>query len=338
MDYPGEKFLIRLLDIIERNGISPFVDSWKTRRDGMAAIDVQRAQALMLAEVEVEIARLKSDGFAMPNEADARFAPRLGAHGSVISAGALGNTADLSKDAFTYEAVRSLRREANVGKAIARAAEALLEYDGEPPQAEPDPDWLERWRENAGGVSSDKMQDLWAQVLAREVRKPGSLSLRALDLLKNLDSNDAEKIERLSPFVIDAGFVYSPSGASDRDWLGFEDAIALQELGILTGVGAAGLALRMTSSSPSQFSLGLEIGRYGLGLDGDDPAASVTLSGYKVTSIGKEILQLVTTEPDLEYIEAFALNIKKQGLKVRLGTISRVEGSSAFTIENAKWI
>ncbi|MGE8282799.1 MAG: DUF2806 domain-containing protein [Stenotrophomonas lactitubi] len=333
MDYPGEKFLIRLLDIIERNGISPFVDSWKTRRDGMAAIDVQRAQALMLAQVEVEIARLKSDGLAIPNEADTQSAPRLGAPGSVISDGALGNTAGLAKEAFTYEAVRSLRREANVGKAIARAAEALLECDGAPPQAEPDPDWLERWRDNASGVASEKMQDLWGQVLAREVQQPGSLSLRAMDLLRNLDSSDAARIERLALFVLDNRFVYKNPDSSGNG-LSFAEAMALQELGILAGVDSGFLVFTLDSVSESEFVRGITLGKYGIGLRASDPEISVSLDGYKVTSVGREILTLVDVEPDRAYLEEVASAIKLKGVTVHFGTAEPLVGEGGFNLND----
>ena len=72
---------------------------------------------------------------------------------------------------------------------------------------EPDPsvkniedDWLYAWRENAGRVSSEELQKLWGQVLAGEVKNPGSCSLRAMDFLRALSKQEAQLINKIAPF------------------------------------------------------------------------------------------------------------------------------------------
>ena len=52
-------------------------------------------------------------------------------------------------------------------------------------------DWLNRFRESACQKSSEEAQALFSKVLAGEIRKPGSFSLRALTTLSDMDQNVA---------------------------------------------------------------------------------------------------------------------------------------------------
>lgn len=341
MDFPGEKLLIHFLDMVERNALSPFVGPWKAKRDGLAAMEVQRAQMLMIAQAESDISRIKSGELIFSQgEADAGLPKLVQAHlasdeAQVSKAPVFDVLSAQSAGAFTNSAIHTLRREVNVAKAVARAGDVLLEGEGVTPEQDPDPDWLERWRENAGGVSAEKMQELWAQVLAREVRAPGSLSLKALDLLRNLDGKDAALIEELASFAIDRTIVHRGSGADIKDWLKFGDAVALQELGILAGVESFGMSMSLQSESKTEFVALLRLGRWGFGIRGSDPSAVVRLDGYKVTNVGQEILLLVDVEPDRAYLEGVAASIKAHGLTVELGIVVPIDGGSGFRLEGA---
>lgn len=63
-------------------------------------------------------------------------------------------------------------------------------------------DWFVRFFEDAGNISDEKMQELWAKVLAGEIKQPGSFSLRTLDVLRNLSSEEAETLQTLGSYAI----------------------------------------------------------------------------------------------------------------------------------------
>ncbi|ASE52430.1 DUF2806 domain-containing protein [Stenotrophomonas maltophilia] len=333
MDWPGEKIFTHMLDIVERNLLSPIVGPWKIRREGAAAIEVQRGQMLSIAQVEADIARVKSGDLVFAPDGNGSGFPKLLPRPTASESVHLQSTVRAEHHfagAFTHSAIRMLRKEVNVWKAVARAGEILLEGEDVDPKGEPDPDWLERWRENASSVSAERMQELWAQVLAREVRSPGALSLRALDLLKNLDSSDAAKIERLAPFVMDSSFVYRSPDSEDPRWLSYPEAVGLQELGVIAGVEATTMNYRLGSTSKTKYHQGLRIGGYGISIVGEDPSRVVDLRCFKVTEIGKEILQLVTADSDPEYVEQVAVAIKKEGYTVHMGLTIISESGETF--------
>ncbi|MEC6824292.1 TIGR03899 family protein [Photobacterium piscicola] len=56
---------------------------------------------------------------------------------------------------------------------------------------EPDPDWLARFIKMAKQVYSSSMQNLWAQILKKELIHPGTTSLRALTILISMTHKEA---------------------------------------------------------------------------------------------------------------------------------------------------
>jgi hypothetical protein len=180
------------------------------------------------------------------------------------------------------------------------------------------------------------MQELWAQVLAREVRKPGSLSLRALDLLKNLDSQDAAKIEKLAPFVVNGVLVYRSPIPGGGNALPFSLALELQELGMLAGVGGAAMTVQLKSISTTSFFASALAPGYGLRIAGKSPSQFVSLPGYKVTSVGQEIMRLVSDDGNFDYVEELGVAVKQQGFDVNLVKITKTHGSEELSFEEIR--
>ena len=83
-------------------------------------------------------------------------------------------------------------------RAVAEAAAAELGDETVPgDNPDPDLDWAARFFSGVQDVSSAEMQELWARVLAGEVRQPGSTSIRTLEILRNLDRRTAKVFQRL---------------------------------------------------------------------------------------------------------------------------------------------
>ena len=87
------------------------------------------------------------------------------------------------------------KRQANIVAVVGRAALELV--DSSVPAVEPDHDWTARFFGEVQDVSSADMQVLWGRVLAGEVRTPGTISMRALGILKDLDATAARLFSRL---------------------------------------------------------------------------------------------------------------------------------------------
>ena len=81
------------------------------------------------------------------------------------------------------------KRQANIDSIVRQAALEL--GDKEVQDHEVDHDWTARFFNDVQDVSSQDMQVLWARILAGEVERPGSTSLRTLRILKDMNRNIA---------------------------------------------------------------------------------------------------------------------------------------------------
>ena len=69
-------------------------------------------------------------------------------------------------------------------------------------------DWFVRFFEDAGNISDEEIQALWAKVLAGEIEQPRSFSLRTLDILRNLSKFEAETLQTIASYAIKIGSDY----------------------------------------------------------------------------------------------------------------------------------
>ena len=95
--------------------------------------------------------------------------------------------------AESAEKFQSKKRMANMQSIVGQAIEQMPE---QVPDTPVDHDWTARFFDNAKDVSDEEMQKLWAKLLAGEVERPGCVSLRTLDILRNMTQKEAELFAR----------------------------------------------------------------------------------------------------------------------------------------------
>ena len=93
---------------------------------------------------------------------------------------------------------QSEKRMANVQSIVGQAIEQMPE---QVPDTLVDHDWAARFFDNAKDVSDEKMQKLWAKLLAGEVERSGCVSLRTLDILRNMTQKEAELFARAVNYI-----------------------------------------------------------------------------------------------------------------------------------------
>ena len=318
MDYPGEKLLIRLWETLAEKGIGSLFAPWQARRMGRAQIDTRRDELLTLAQAEKDAEGIRAgkltyqDGEVMPASKPERRQLPDGRVEPILDAPAL------VQEVRRRQLHEEIRKEVNVAKAVAVAEDVLEQDKQEPPDATVNEDWLYSWRDYAGRVSSEELQDLWGRVLAGEVKNPGSYSLRTLEFLKGLSKSEAEIISRVAKFVIGGLIVRNKEEFLKRGGVRFSDLLFLQELGVLSGVESIGLTSEFTSRDQDKYVQYLFAHDKVVILEGDDPGYVVELSVYLVTSIGKEILKLAAFSVDADYLESVAKGLVCEKISVKI--------------------
>jgi hypothetical protein len=211
----------------------------------------------------------------------------------------------------------ALMREVNVTKALLHAEAELADDPSDPPDLMADQDWLLRWRECAGSVTVEEMQHMWGQVLAGEIKAPGSFSLRTLELLRNLSRQEAERIATVSKLAVNDALLRDVA-VLQLEGVDLVLLLEMADLGLLSGVGAH-LERRWGSSHKSDFLTLLTSHGRCLKVTHADPARMVKLPVYLFTNVGREILRLGTYEPSERYLRSIGERLVRDGYDVELG-------------------
>jgi len=92
---------------------------------------------------------------------------------------------------------QEVRKQQNIESIVDKAYEELKNQDtvsNEPV----DDDWIVRFFNSVEDVSNEKLQDIWARILAEEIKKPKSFAMRTLEILKNISLEEAQLFENLA--------------------------------------------------------------------------------------------------------------------------------------------
>lgn len=326
MNFPGEGLLIKLWETLAEKGVGGLLRPWQIKREGSAHLEIRRAEIVGLAAAERDAEEIRSGRRRLREVSSAYFLPALLAEEPSQPESSEefdeGRTpVEISVRALLADTVR---REINVAKTVIYAEEQLQD-DCQPPPAESiADDWLFRWRDHAGEVSAEQLQMLWGKLLAGELKSPGSFSLRALEFLRNLSSNEAEEIAFLSRFVVKNLIVRSQRKVLEEEGISLGFLLRMQELGVVSGVESVGLNMTYVSSEATRFVQVLcSYGRV-LVATHEDPNKTLVLGMYNLTDVGRQILRLGTFAPHEKYLRKIGEEIKNQGFSVALGSYREV--------------
>lgn len=326
MTWPGEALLIKLWETLAEKGIGGLLKPWQIKREALAQTEARQIELIALADAEREADDIRAGRLKL---ADSRYAlplPPFDAKKEIQIEPTLEERSaiEVSTSSVISDA---LRREVNVAKAIKYAELELKDDAQKPSERDIEPDWLFRWRDYAGAVSSEELQSLWGRLLAGELKAPGSYSYRTLDFIRNLSPDEARKIERVSRFVITDFISKSQKSLLENEGISFGYLLELQNLGVISGVDALGLSVTLKSDQEDHFVKVLRSHGHALIIRHDDPKKKLKLQAYIVTALGRQVLRLGKFDPHEKYLQAVGEELKKAG-----ATVSRA--SYCYVSEN----
>jgi len=174
-------------------------------------------------------------------------------------------------------------------------------------------DWFIRFLEAAGNVNDEQMQELWAKILSGEVDNPGDFSLRSIDILKNMNKDEAICFNNISQYIINhkgIPFIYRNEFPLPSNYkVPLDDVIKMSDCGIMSmdiNIGIGG-----TLHNRVKKALLLYAGEYCCVAD-INKSIEYTINAYRFTNVGKELLRLIDYIPNNNYILNSLRNIKKE--------------------------
>lgn len=330
IDYPGEKFLTKLLEAFERAG-SALGRPGQIKREGRARAEAQRATLLLAERTRQDLVEVRAGRKSL--DATGKLIP-----GPTTPTQQLPKPAEATEPHHSPEEINRLVddfRRRHAQEAVLQAMEKSItldevkvyaEQEGEKvtdPEVseEPvDPDWFARWRQSAEIATSEDLKRLWARILANEVRQPGCFSLRTLEFVKGISKADAKLIEKIGPFRIGGSSIYVENAANPlvKYGISFDELLLLDEMGI---VSITQIRLTYNSIKTLTFENVPQCNEKVLLISGEDKDKKIDITVMKISKIGQELLSLNVHKANLDYLADFASCMKKSGLDVKIGNI-----------------
>jgi hypothetical protein len=229
------------------------------------------------------------------------------------------DTARLLRQADRDGAMRAVRRDLAIRHIAILAEEECRNLPLEKvSKVQVDPDWLVRWRDGAQDAVSVQLKRYWARLLAGEVLKPSTYSVRTMEFMRTISRADLEMINICARLCFD-GFIYRNPGTYFSPELHQPMFEQMEELGLLRGVYGRPESWTMTSTTEQGFSTMLACSNKAIFVEGGSAEDDFRVPVYRLTRFGREVLSLCRVDADMAYMLAVAGELKKKGFSVRLG-------------------
>jgi hypothetical protein len=241
----------------------------------------------------------------------------------------------LAKLATSRHASKILRQQVNAAKVMSYTVQEL--NNSAAPKRDPvgdiTDDWLNAFESEAVEMSSEQMQRLFGRILAGEIRRPKSFSIRTVKLMAQLDNRPAELFRRLCSlactFRVDANVIDSRVPALGTSaaanglqpyGLGFDALNLLFEYGLIISDFNSYFPYvpAMVADGGGTVPMPFEHQHASFALVPSKPLTPQQRMDFKVHGVGlsqagRELLGIVEIDPDEGYTKALVEYFGKQG-------------------------
>jgi len=196
-------------------------------------------------------------------------------------------------------------------------------------------DWLNRFETEARQISSEEMQRRFARVLAGEIQKPGSFSIKAVKILSEMDENIALLFKRLcsiciilehpiDKYIIDMRVpslgVNPGSNSLKKYGLPFNKLNILNEYELIIPIYNSNVDYQVSITDDNHRVLApfKHQGRYWSFQSDSERSLNdeLRISGIAPTLAGRELFRIVAIDPMPEYTEDLKIYFAKQHLQM----------------------
>lgn len=211
---------------------------------------------------------------------------------------------------------QEIRRQNNIDSVVEAAAEDLKgkEVSDEPVSE----DWATRFFGIVQDVSQEEMKVIWSKILAREIERPSTFSMRTLETLRNLSANEAELFVKIAPFVMQQNnhFIFNESDVLDKSGIHYVDMAKLTECGLLQ----PGTFVRKNfESRQDRESVTAIINcKYVVLMTLPRGSKKVNIPVTLLSQTGIELYCLLEPEANMDYIKSLAEYVKKINVDVKM--------------------
>lgn len=217
----------------------------------------------------------------------------------------------------------SIRQEKNLEKVLENTSNELQSVENVSDE-DVDDDWISRFFSIVKDISNEEMQFIWGKILAGEITAPKSFSLRTLETLRNMSTEDAQTFQRIIPLVLhneNNYFVLSDSDILNKYGSSFSDILTLDDCGLMDSSGTLSLNLSVKKDNPecilSDTFLILIKGK-------KDESERIRIGIHTLTRAGLELFNILVHEPKPAYMTQVAEHIFSQNAAKTITSVHKI--------------
>ena len=192
-------------------------------------------------------------------------------------------------------------------------------------------DWATRFVNITQDVSEEEMKVLWAHLLAGEIKSPGSYSLRTLETLRNLSSEEAQLFARVSKYAFKGGrdlFIYLEDDLLDEIGIQEDDIMILMDAGLIKSINNAAFEIKSDDSEKEIFLFTYQ--NFAI----QAKISNLAAPAYIYTTTGSQIYRLMDYQSgDLVYLQKVLHALCGGSIKFSVFTIKSWSDNSNFEVD-----
>jgi uncharacterized repeat protein (TIGR03899 family) len=220
-----------------------------------------------------------------------------------------------------------IRRQQNIENIVVSSVEQIPS-DQTPIQI--NDDWSAQFIENCKDISDETMQKLWSKILAGELSKPGSCSLKTMAILRTMNKSDAELFSTLKSFVWESAEsqyivinfekmrIYSNNAIFQN--FDYNSLIDLEHFGLIHLSTPATIIQsynEFSSVSWRYFDKSIKLTKRNSTGNPTGSNLKIDVGEVHLTKSGKDLMRLVSGNPMDSYIEAAVKYFQSRFLNVQ---------------------
>lgn len=228
----------------------------------------------------------------------------------------------LTKRAGKRIAFQEIVKQENIEAIVDNAYEALI---GSESLVEGDisREWMNRFIDSAGNISTEEMRKIWSKVLAGEVLYPTSFSLRTLECLKNMDVSDAKLFSLLCTLIVDNNMVISDDSFLVKHGINYDSILKLDEGGLINSSSTISRRFEIDSAP----KIVLLFDGYIL-IASSDEKRTLSFGTFPLTTAGRELSKIVDEKMEFSTIKEICrfVQTKNKGVTFSLHKVKFRKG------------
>lgn len=207
---------------------------------------------------------------------------------------------------------QEMRKQQNIENVVSKAKEELIE-ENQVSQDDVNEDWLLRFFNSVQDISNEDMQRLWGKVLAGEIKKPNTFSLRSLDVLSKMTKEEAQLFAELRPYIISyrgTVAILNDDNLNKKYNILYSKILQLAECNLIDSSAIMSITLTIAKEYPLNIVYDMEFLK-----SNNEDMKKISIPIYKLTQTGMDILGVVDEKYDKDYfhdVVKYLLNKNKE--------------------------